>query len=491
MIQPKTNAIYARQSIDKADSISIESQVEFCKYELKGGQYEVYTDRGYSGKNTARPAFQRMMEDIKAGKISQVVVYKLDRISRSILDFATMMDTFQAYGVGFVSSTEKFDTSTPMGRAMLNICIVFAQLERETIQKRVADAYRSRAAKGFYMGGRIPRGLKVEPCVVDGINTKKIVPEYPVAGFVEQAYEEYAKPGQTYRQVALMMQRWGEPITPVGASRMLTHPLYVKADMDVYNFFASQGVTIVNPPEDFCGVNGCYLYRDAGVPDNVHSFKGCTLVLAPGEGLIDSDLWLTCRKKMLLNKPHSGSKGKASWLIGKLFCGKCGGRLKLQQPGTKWYCRRQLNGMCEGTGTELRLQSIEDEITRQLKERLSDLVFSPKKAAVNPRKAAIQVELAKVEKEIETLLNSLTGANAVLISYANTKIEALDKQRQELNDELAKLEVTRTSPDKLLSMKELMDRWDEVDIETKAEVADAALESITVLDGTVTCKWRI
>ena len=89
------------------------------------------------------------------------------------------------------------------------------------------------------------------------------------------------------------------------------------------------------------------------------------------------------------------------------------------------------------------------------------------------------------------MLNSLTGANAVLISYANTKNEALDKQRQELNDELAKLEVTRTSPDKLLSMKELMDRWDEVDIETKAEVIDAALESITVLDGTVTCKGRI
>ena len=90
------------------------------------------------------------------------------------------------------------------------------------------------------------------------------------------------------------------------------------------------------------------------------------------------------------------------------------------------------------------------------------------------------------------MLNSLTGANAVLISYANTKNEALDKQRQELNDELAKLEVTRTSPDKLLSKKELMERWDEVDIETKAEVIiDAALESITVLDGTVTCKGRI
>lgn len=90
-----------------------------------------------------------MMNDIRAGKIKRVIVYKLDRISRSILDFANMMEVFQEYHVEFVSSTEKFDTSTPIGRAMLNICIVFAQLERETIQKRVTDAYYARNKRGF------------------------------------------------------------------------------------------------------------------------------------------------------------------------------------------------------------------------------------------------------------------------------------------------------------------------------------------------------
>ena len=136
----RIDAIYARQSVDKKDSISIESQIEFCKYELKGGNCKEYTDKGYSGKNTDRPKFQELVRDIKRGLIAKVVVYKLDRISRSILDFANMMELFQQYNVEFVSSTEKFDTSTPMGRAMLNICIVFAQLERETIQKRVTDA---------------------------------------------------------------------------------------------------------------------------------------------------------------------------------------------------------------------------------------------------------------------------------------------------------------------------------------------------------------
>ena len=155
------DALYFRQSVERVDSISIESQLEYCKYETRGNPYKEYIDRGYSGKNTNRPAFEEMLEDIRQGKISRVIVYKLDRISRSILDFANMMDIFQKYNVEFVSSTERFDTSTPIGRAMLNICIVFAQLERETIQKRVTDAYYSRCKRGFYMGGRIPYGLSL------------------------------------------------------------------------------------------------------------------------------------------------------------------------------------------------------------------------------------------------------------------------------------------------------------------------------------------
>ena len=156
------DALYARQSLDKKDSISIENQLEFCKYETRGAEYETYTDKGFSGKNTNRPAFAKMMEDIRAGKIKRVIVYKLDRISRSILDFSNMMEIFQQYHVEFVSSTERFDTSTPIGNAMLNISIVFAQLERETIQKRITDAYATKSQKGYYMGSRVPYGFQLE-----------------------------------------------------------------------------------------------------------------------------------------------------------------------------------------------------------------------------------------------------------------------------------------------------------------------------------------
>lgn len=111
----RIDAIYGRQSIDKKDSISIESQFEFCRYELKGGEAKEYKDKGYSGKNIERPDFQRLLKDIKTGLIRRVIVYRLDRISRSIVDFAKLMELFKQFNVEFVSCTEKFDTSTPDG----------------------------------------------------------------------------------------------------------------------------------------------------------------------------------------------------------------------------------------------------------------------------------------------------------------------------------------------------------------------------------------
>ena len=195
-------AIYARQSINKMDSISIETQIEECEKQLRKGEKQlrkgekasVYFDKGYSGKNTDRPEFQRLLEDIRLGSVSRVICYKLDRVSRSVLDFTMMMETFSRYKVDFISCNEKFDTSTPMGRAMLSICIVFAQLERETIQQRVIDAYCSRSRKGYYMGGRCPYGFGVEEYVIDGIKTSHYVVIPEEAEVLKLMYSMYAQP---------------------------------------------------------------------------------------------------------------------------------------------------------------------------------------------------------------------------------------------------------------------------------------------------------
>ncbi len=128
----------------------------------------------------------------------------------------------------FVSSTEKFDTSTPMGRAMLNICIVFAQLERETIQKRVTDAYYSRCLKGFHMSGQAPYGYQLEPTVVEGIRTKKMVADPVAADHVRLMFEMYAEPETSFGDITRYFEEHDIKIYGKSMFRTFLSPAFKK-----------------------------------------------------------------------------------------------------------------------------------------------------------------------------------------------------------------------------------------------------------------------
>ena len=477
----RIDAIYARQSVDKKDSISIESQIEFCKYELKGGNCKEYTDKGYSGKNTDRPKFQELVRDIKRGLIAKVVVYKLDRISRSILDFANMMELFQQYNVEFVSSTEKFDTSTPMGRAMLNICIVFAQLERETIQKWVTDAYYSRSQRGFKMGGKAPYGFHTEPIKMDGINTKKLVVNPDEAANIRLIFEMYAQPTTSYGDITRYFAEQGilfngkELIRPTLA-QMLRNPVYVQADLDVYEFFKSQGTIIVNDAADFTGTNGCYLYQGRGVkPSKKNDLKDQMLVLAPHEGIVPADIWLA----------------------GKIKCGNCGYALmSINNPVGKQYlrCTKRLdNKSCAGCG-KIITSELETVVYQQMVKKLASyktLTGRKKAAKANPKIAALQVELLHVDSEIEKLVDSLTGANNVLLSYVNVKIAELDGRKQELVKQIAELTVEAISPEQVNQISGYLDTWDNVSFDDKRRVVDLMITTVAATSDSLNITWKI
>lgn len=494
----RIDAIYARQSIDKKDSISTDSQIEFCRYELKGGNCKEYVDKGYSGKNTDRPRFQELVRDIKKGLIAKVIVYKLDRISRSILDFANMMDLFQQYHVEFVSSTEKFDTSTPMGRAMLNICIVFAQLERETIQKRVSDAYYSRSLKGFRMGGKTPYGFRTEPIRIDGINTKKLVRNDQEMAHVRLMYEMYAEPETSYGDIVRYFSEKGiRDFSRASLACILCNPIYVQADLEVYEFFKSQGTNIVNDVADFSGLNGCYFYRGRGKKGATkHNLDGHTLVLAPSVGEIPSTLWLKCRRKILANVSYQpGRKATNTWLAGKIKCGRCGKALKAEHSNGRWYFRcskRSDNKSCPGAGT-LRISETEAFIFQQMQAKLAPLTTLNGRLDVvrkNPLLTAAQVELTQVMEEIDRILNSLIGASPVLISYANSKIEALDNQKQALIKKIAELSADEVSSEQINAISGYLNTWNDVSFDDKRKVLDLIVSSIHVTDEKIEIKWK-
>ena len=500
----RIKAIYGRQSVDKQDSISIESQIEFCQYEVKGANSRTYTDKGFSGKNIDRPKFQELINDIEQGLISTVIVYKLDRISRSIIDFSKMMEMFQRYNVEFISATEKFDTSTPVGRAMLNICIVFAQLERETIQKRVQDAFHSRIRKGFFMAGEAPYGFVKEPTTIDGIKTKKMIADPETADHVRLMYDMYAKPNTSFGDI---INYFGEKqidtsviLTRSQISQMLKNPVYAQADLDMYNFFKSQGADIVNEAADFAGINGCYFYsgRDA-TESKKASFRGHTLVIAPHEGLVSSETWLACRMKMLNNKTFNGQqKATSTWLAGKVKCGKCGSGLisSKNTTGNSYFrCRKRQDTLghgCEGCGT-IRTMEFENSIYNEMFRKMSEFQTltrsSPSKA--NPKLTALNVELAKVDAEIEKLLDTLTGASKTLLSYANSKIEELDTQRQSLTKAIADMKVSTLSSEHANSISDYLTDWDNVSFDDKRIVLDGLVTRISATSENVQIEWKI
>ncbi|MBL0320114.1 MAG: recombinase family protein [Alphaproteobacteria bacterium] len=165
-------AIYTRKSTEEGLDMefnSLDAQREACEKYIQIHKHEGweivsddYDDGGYSGGNTDRPALKRLISDIKAEQINVVVVYKIDRLSRSLLDFLNIMQLFDTHRISFVSVTQNFDTSSSMGKLMLNVLLSFAQFEREITGERIRDKIASSKRKGMWMGGPPPLGYDIK-----------------------------------------------------------------------------------------------------------------------------------------------------------------------------------------------------------------------------------------------------------------------------------------------------------------------------------------
>lgn len=501
------DALYGRQSIEKKDSISVESQLEYCRYETHGNPYIEYADRGFSGKDTNRPDFERMMNDIRAGKIKRVIVYKLDRISRSILDFANMMETFQKHNVEFVSSTEKFDTSTPIGRAMLNICIVFAQLERETIQKRVTDAYYARSKRGFFMGGPAPYGYRLKETAIDGIRTSMYEEVPEESEQVKLIYSLYANAQNSLGDILRYLNEHGikklrgAPWSRAKISDMLRNPVYVQTDIDVYNFLKSQGAEITNPVSDFTNGNACYLYKTRDNSYQGRKFnhlENKEVVLAPHKGIIPSETWLACRVRCLNNRQSAQTcKAKNSWLVGKVKCGNCGYAVTVKKAKTKWgryfVCSQAgSHGNCTGTGSTIYADVFEAYMEKAIREKLSEFekLSDEKERQAIPKIAKNKIRLTQIEEEISSLLEKVVNANPTLMRYINEKIDDLDKERNTLQEEIISLTYQQTE-NNLGQITDHVAKWDTLSTEDKQAVTDTLIKVIKVADGKAEITWKI
>jgi DNA invertase Pin-like site-specific DNA recombinase len=170
--RPVRCAIYTRKSTDEGleqEFNSLDAQREACEAYITSQRHagwvavpDMYDDGGLSGGSMERPALQRLLTNIKAGKVQIVVVYKVDRLTRSLADFAKIVDVLDAHKASFVSVTQQFNTTTSMGRLTLNMLLSFAQFEREIAGERIRDKIAASKAKGMWMGGTVPLGYDAQ-----------------------------------------------------------------------------------------------------------------------------------------------------------------------------------------------------------------------------------------------------------------------------------------------------------------------------------------
>lgn len=230
-LQTKKVAIYVRVSthwqVDK-DSLQVQKRelVAYAQMVLGIQDYHVFEDPGYSAKNTDRPDYQAMMDRLRAGEFSHLLVWKIDRISRNLLDFANMYDELKRLGVVFVSKNEQFDTSSAIGEAMLKIILVFAELERNMTAERVTAVMLSRANNGQWNGGRVPYGYSYDK------QTKEFSLDPAESQVVRRMYELYEREQSLvavcrYFNAKGIYSRSGNEWTPATVNKILKNQFYV------------------------------------------------------------------------------------------------------------------------------------------------------------------------------------------------------------------------------------------------------------------------
>lgn len=480
------DAIYARQSIDKKDSLSIEGQIEQCR-RCAGEDAKVYQDKGFSGKNTKRPDFQEMIRDIEAGRIQKVIVYRLDRFSRSIMDFGKLWELLKLHNVEFLSVTEHFDTSTSMGRAMLNIVLVFAQLERETTAERVKDNYIHRFTLGAWPGGPAPYGYDLNKIDLGGRRVSSLKAN-PQAEVVRRIFEEYDRPETSLRSIARELTAQGihgpkrEAWDNVTLSRILHSPIYVRANEDVYWYYLAKGLQIRQDAETFDGVHACNVIgrRDRS-SNQYNALAGQLLAVANHEGFIDAAQWLRVQEKLDKNPQISRSNaGKYSWLTGLMKCGKCGYAIKINysKPEDRFYlvCSGRSNlSSCDAT-IRIDLRELERRVAAELKALLDSCPMEN----ICPDTREASAEILAIEQKIERLVNALAESSEVSAGYISKQIDKLHREREALLSRTASI----SSPGKHLDL-------DTASFEEKKLIAAEFIDRILLDEKSANIIWKV
>lgn len=454
---------YARVSTDnQLENYSIEEQTArleaYCA--AKGWTLlRTYVDGGYSGGNTDRPALQQMLSAIKTGKIDAVVVYKLDRLSRSQKDTLTLIeDEFLAHGTDFVSINENFDTSTPFGRAMIGILSVFAQLEKDQITERFTMGRIGRGKAGyFHGGGNAPTGY-------DYVDGNLIINEYEAIQ-VRELFDLFL---QGYSINAIEKNLNSKYTTKWTASKVrnvLKNSLYIGK----VHFLGQEYDGLHKPLID------------------IDTFESA------------NNLLLSSRENLI---PSMKTPFRASYLLsGLIYCGRCGARYAAHHGYYKCYSRAKSSAKfvkdpnCKNNNWEIAV------LDRGICSHIDNLInnseavqhiLSQKKETVVPKDniASIKSRVLEIDRQIDKLIE-LYQIGTLPIEKITEKVNALSQEKNTLSKQL------NTSPKKTSEMlfidaiNKYKNEFKDATLENKRLLISSIVEKIVIDGQSVEIHWRI
>ena len=477
-------AIYSRKSKFTGKGESIGNQIELCKEYIRAHYGDdaldnlmVYEDEGFSGGNLNRPDFKKMMAAAKERKFKAVIVYRLDRISRNISDFSSLIEELARLDIAFVSIKEQFDTGSPMGRAMMYIASVFSQLERETIAERIRDNMHELAKAGRWLGGTTPTGFESEgeeKVTVDGKKKKtfklKLVPQE--AEIVRLIYDLFTETNSlTMTEAELMKRRIvtrnGNYFTRFSIKAILQNPVYMIADQEAYDYLTEKEADLFSDRAEFDGKHGIMAYnrtdQEKGKTTQYNPVNEWIVAVGKHPGLIPGKTWVRVQDALEQNKSKAFRRPKSNeaLLTGLLYC-RCGNRMypKLSKRRTAdgdviftYVCKlkersqRSLSNNRNANGNTMDLAVVEQ--VKRLNDHNAEFIdqmeksrkfYTGNRVQYEEQLAALQKDKAEVEKKIEGLVDSLIelGDSAAKVRVAK-RIEALTAESDALEVRIQEL----------------------------------------------------
>ena len=457
---------YARVSTEnQLENYSIDEQTQrlqaYCA--AKGWTLrKLYVDGGYSGGNTHRPALQEMLTAVRGGGIDAVVVYKLDRLSRSQKDTLTLIeDELLACGTDFVSINENFDTSTPFGRAMIGILSVFAQLEKDQITERFTMGRIGRSKAGYYHGGAHP------PTGYDYKDGLLVVNEYE-AMQVREIFSRFVS-GKSVNSISRYLSgRYVTKWTPAKVLSVLRNTVYIGK-------------------VHFRRVDYEGIHRPLVSPEEFQA----------AARLLDSASERETRKTTVQKNPF-----RAGFLLsGLIYCGRCGARYSANHGYYKCYSRSKASRQfirdpsCKNDNWEI--ERLDQLVQMEIRGMIThpELLDHVIKAAWDGRevridRAAIQKRISELNAQISKLVD-LYQIGSIPMETITQRINAISSERAQLQEQLDQPDLTRSVERFLQALEDYKAGFDTGDTDNRRMFISSLVERVIIDGQSVNIRWRL